>query len=69
MIINIPDAGEIVNLAGAGEDDKSNLGVTENRKLFSLLDQTVSSLRESDLTTVDILNLLNLNPSSPHISE
>ena len=66
-IILLPATGEIVSLAGAREDDKSNLSVTEYRKLSGLLHQPVTSLGESDLTTVHILNLLNLNPSSPHL--
>ena len=63
----LPSAGEIVSLAGAGEDDDGDLRVAEDRKLVGLLHQPVASLGESDLATVHILNLLYLYPSSPHL--
>lgn len=44
-------AREFIQLATAGEDEESDLDVTEKREVACFLDQSISPLRESDLST------------------
>ncbi|KAL5988419.1 hypothetical protein ACLOJK_036183 [Asimina triloba] len=50
-----PGAGEIVELAGAGEDNEADLGVAENRELLGFLQQPVAALRERHLPACGIV--------------
>lgn len=63
-----PGAGEIVEPAGAGEDDDTNLSITENRKLLGFLQQAVPSLGESHLTTRRVIDPLYRDLSPSHFS-
>ena len=62
----IPSAAELEELAAAGEDDESDLGVAEHGELISFLQQTISSFREGHLTIDLVLDPLQLHSPSPH---
>lgn len=55
-----------VELAGPGEDDEGNLGITENGKLIRLLQEPLSSLRKCDLSVGPVLYPLHLYLPSSH---
>lgn len=61
-----PGAGKVIELVSVGENDETDLGVAENSKFFSFLDETLSSFGESDLSTRGIIDLLDHNLPSPH---
>jgi len=63
---SIPRARKIVDPAGAGEDNKSNLCIAKDGKLPGLLEQPISSLGESHLPARRIVNPFYDNLSSPH---
>lgn len=50
-----------------GEDDESDLSITQHRELMSLLQQPTASLRERDLPIGGVLDPLYLNLSTPHL--
>ena len=62
----IPGAGELVEPAGAGEDDDTNLSIAENRKLLGFLQESVPSLGESHLTTRRVINPLDRDLTPSH---
>ena len=55
-------------LSGGREDDETDVSITENRELTSLLDKTISSLGEGHLPRCLILYLLYLDLPSSHLS-
>ena len=59
-------AGELVGLAGGGEDDDGDLGVAENGQLISFLQNAIPTFREAHLPTCRIFNSLHLNFASSH---
>jgi len=59
-------AAEFVELATVRENEKSNLSITKDRKLISLLEQTISSLCKSNLSIDLVLYPLQLNFPSSH---
>ena len=59
-------AVEVEEFAATGEDEEGDLNVTENRKLTSLLNQTLSPLRESHLAAAFVCNSLQLQLPAPH---
>ena len=54
-------------LASAGEDDESDLSITQHRELIGLLHQPSSSLRECHLPSRRVLDPLDLNLSASHL--
>lgn len=65
-IKEVPGAGEIVEPAGAGEDDDTDLRIAKNRKLLCFLQQSVASLRESHLTARRVIDPLDRDLSPSH---
>lgn len=59
---------ELIELATIGEDDESNLSITEDRELISLLEKAIPSLSECDLPIDFVLYSLQLYPPSSHLS-
>lgn len=55
-----------MHLPRTGKDDERNLSITKNADLFSLLDDTTSSLGVSHLPVAGVFNPLDLNLASPH---
>lgn len=66
MIRYTPGAGEIIELAGAGENDEANLGIAEDGELLCLLQEPVPPLRESHLTAGRVVDPTDHNLPSPH---
>lgn len=66
-MIHAPRAGIVIELAGAGEDNKSDLSITKYGKLLSLLKQPVSPLRKRHLPARRIVNPPDHNLPSPHL--
>ena len=66
MRLERPGAGEIVELAGAGEDHDSNLRVAQDRQLLCLLEQPVPPLREGHLPARRIVDPPYHNLPPPH---
>ena len=62
-----PGARIFIELPGAGEDNQTNLGVAEDRQLFRLLKQPISSLRKRHLPARRVIDPSNHNLPSPHI--
>lgn len=60
-------AAELIEFTTVGEDDKSNLSITKNRELISLLQQTISSFCKGYLSIYLILNSLKLHSPSSHL--
>lgn len=60
--------GVLIELSFGGEDDKSDLCVAEHRNLMSLLEKPHPALGEGDLTVDLVLDPLELNSPSPHLS-
>lgn len=63
---DVPRAGKFVELAGAGENDDSDIGVTQNGEFLGLLEQPSTTFGERDLTAVEVVDPLNLNFTSAH---
>jgi hypothetical protein len=61
-----PGAGEIVELAGAGEDDEADLGVAEDREFLRLLQKPVPPLRESHLPAGWVVDPTDHDLPPPH---
>lgn len=59
-------ADELVEATAIGEDENSNINIAKDREFASLLDETRTALRESDLTTAFIFNSLHLYLPSSH---
>lgn len=57
---------EFVELVGIGDHDNRNSRVAKNTKLVRLLEQTVPSLRISNLTIRIVFDFLNLDLASRH---
>ena len=64
-----PGTSKLKKLASAGENNDSNLSLTQNGQLISLLHQTSTSLGESHLPASHILDLGHLNLSPTHLSQ
>lgn len=45
----VPGACEIVELAGAGEDDDSDLSIAQDREFLGFLQQSIPPLRKRNL--------------------
>jgi len=58
---------ELIELATVGEDNESNLSITEDREFISLLEQPIPPLCKCHLTVYLVLNPLQLNLSPTHI--
>lgn len=61
-----PWAGELKDLSGSREDDKSNICITEHWELFRLLKKPSSPLWKSHLPRRCVIDLPNLNLLSRH---
>lgn len=61
-----PGTGVFIELAGAGEDDDSYIGVAKDRQFFRLLQQSAPPLRESHLSARRIIDPPDYNLASPH---
>ena len=61
-----PGTGEIVEFAGAGEDDDSDFSIAKNGKFLCLFQQSIPPLRERHLSTRRIIDPPYHNLSSPH---
>ena len=61
-----PGTTELGELAAAREDDESYISIAQKRKLESLLEQTIPSLRECHLTVDLVLDPLQHDLTSPH---
>ena len=59
---------EVVELAGAGEDDDADLRVAEHADLLRLLEDPVLALREGHLAVALVLDPLDLDLPAPHPS-
>lgn len=60
-------AGELVELAAAGEDDGGDLGIAKHGELEGLLQQTVLPLRKGDLPIYLVLYSLQLYLPPAHL--
>jgi hypothetical protein len=58
--------GVLIEAASAGEDDQSDLNVTEDGELVRLLQQPVPTLAEGHLAARRVLDPLDLNLTPPH---
>ncbi|RRT39898.1 hypothetical protein B296_00035408 [Ensete ventricosum] len=61
-----PGAGELVEAAGAGEDDQADLSVTKDGELLGLLQQPVPPLREGHLPAGGVVDPADHDLPSPH---
>lgn len=61
-------SGELEELPFGGEDDERDVSVAQNGDLMGFLEQPSPSLGESHLPTDLVLNPLQLNPPSSHLS-
>lgn len=61
-----PWTWKLIKLAGAGEDNDTNICITQNWQLLSLFQQPITPLWEGHLPAVQVLNFLDLNFASPH---
>ena len=61
-------AAELIKLAMVGEDDESNLSITEDRELIGLLEKPISPLCKSHLPIYFVLYPLQHHSPSPHLS-
>lgn len=61
-------SGKLEELPFGGEDDESDIGVAQDGDLVGFLEQPSPSLRESHLPTDLVLDPLQLNPPSSHLS-
>lgn len=61
-------AGEIVEFAGAGEDDEGDVGVAEDSELLRLLQQSISPLRKRHLPARHVVDPPYHYLPSPHFS-
>lgn len=68
IYINIPWAWILKELSSRRENNESNISITKNWKLFSLLQKPSPSLWKSHLPRRYIINLLYLNLLSCHFS-
>lgn len=60
-----PVVGIFIKASTAGEDNKSNFSITENRQFISLLEQAVATFAEGNLAIGGVLDPLDLYfPSS-----
>lgn len=64
----VPCTAKLVELAAAGEDDESDLGIAKNRELVGLFEEAISALGECDLAVDFVLYSLQFNSSSSHSS-
>ena len=55
-----PGASEVGKLAGAGENNEGEFGVTEDGKVMGFLHQTAATFREGNLTTGDVIDFADL---------
>ena len=60
-------AGELVEPAGAGEDDEADLRITEDGELLGLLQQPVPPLGEGDLPARRVVYPPDHNLPPPHL--
>ena len=60
-------AGELVEPAGAGEDDEADLRITEDGELLGLLEQPVPPLGEGDLPARRVVYPPDHDLSPPHL--
>ena len=63
-----PVVGVLVEAATTGEDDERDLGVAEDGQFIGFLEQPVPALAEGDLAARVVLDPLDLDLSSPHVS-
>jgi hypothetical protein len=61
-------ASVVVDLVSARNHDKRDLGITKNSELMSFLEETISSFGVSNLPVSRVLNLLDLDLPSCHIT-
>lgn len=59
-------AAELVELALAGEDDESHLGIAEKGEFIGLFEKPISSLCKTHLPIYLVLDSLQLHLPSPH---
>lgn len=59
---------ELIELSPVGENDESNLSITKNRELICFFQKPISSLCKGYLSVDFVLNSLQFNPTSPHLS-
>lgn len=59
---------ELIKLATVRKDDKGNFSITENRQFISFLQKPISSLSKCHLPVYFVLNSLQLNSPSSHLS-
>lgn len=60
--------GVLKELALVGEDNNSNLSITQNRDLMGFLQKPTSPFGKRNLAVDLILYPLQLNPTPPHLS-
>lgn len=58
--------GEDADPSRRGEHDEGDINITKHRKLVGFLNQSISSLGESDLPICSVLYFLDLELHSPH---
>jgi precorrin-6B methylase 2 len=61
-------ASVVVDLVSARNHDKRDLGITKNSELMSFLEETISSFGVCNLPVSRVLNLLDLDLPSCHIT-
>lgn len=64
----VPGACEIVKLAGAGEDDDSDLSIAQDREFLGFLQQSIPPLRKRNLPARWIVDPSYHNLSPSHLS-
>lgn len=65
--VTTPGTGELVEAAGAGEDDEADIGFTEDGELPGLLHQPAAPLGEGHLPVGPVVDPLDCDLPSPHI--
>jgi hypothetical protein len=63
----VPGVGEVIEAAGAGEDDESDLRVAKDGELLGLLEQPGPALREGHLPARRVFDPLDHYLPSPHL--
>lgn len=61
-------ANVLVDLVSARNHDKRDLSITKNSEIMSFLEETISSFGVSNLPVSRVLNLLDLDLPSCHIT-
>lgn len=64
---DIPVGGQFIEFSVVGENENTDIGITENGELLGLLKEPSSALTKGNLPVHRILNSLHLNLSTSHL--